>query len=106
MDLLGRMGKQNISCISMFPTSYRSWCISLCITHPNATLFTLKVFHFGFVIPGSTNTWQSVVESATDEKGSIIASSRDMRGAEVTIETHFYDDKAFLCNNSIHVRYV
>ena len=64
------------------------------------------VFQFGFVIPGSTNSWQSVVESARDGRGKPSVSSTDMKGAKFVIETHFYDDKVFVCKDSVGVRYV
>ena len=64
-------------------------------------------FTFGFVIPGSTNTWQSVVMSVKDKQYSVIASSStDMKGAKFVIETNFYDEKKFICKKSVHVRYV
>ena len=65
------------------------------------------MFTFGFVIPGSTNTWQSIVVAAKDDKGERVSSSRDnMKGVEFIIETNFYDDKQFICKQSVRVRYV
>ena len=65
------------------------------------------VFTFGFVIPGSTNTWQSIVVAAKDDKGGRGSSSREnMKGVEFIIETNFYDDNQFICKQSVRVRYV
>ena len=65
------------------------------------------VFTFGFVIPGSTNTWQSIVVAAKDDKGGRVSSSREnMKGVEFIIETNFYDDNQFICKKSVRVRYV
>ena len=64
------------------------------------------VFSFGFVIPGSINSWQSVIASAKDDNGAVIASSMDMKGAEFVIETNFYDEKVFICKESVRVCYV
>ena len=64
------------------------------------------VFTFGFVIPGSTNSWQSVVLSAKDEREHVISASRDMKGVQFVIETNFYDDKKFICKKSVRVCYV
>lgn len=60
------------------------------------------VFDFGFVMPGSTNSWQSVVTAARDGAGQSVG----MRGAEFVIETNFYDGGSFLCRRSVDVRYV
>ena len=43
-------------------------------------------FEFGFVIPGSTNTWQQTIE-ATDEADMLPA---EMLTGNVVIETYFY----------------
>jgi GMP-PDE, delta subunit len=35
-----------------------------CIEHIQSTFYLEWSFSFGFVIPGSTNTWQSLIEAA------------------------------------------
>jgi len=60
------------------------------------------VFTFGFVIPGSTNSWQSVIVAAKDGK----SNARAMIGSQFLIETNFYDDSNFVCKKSTKVRYI
>ena len=45
-------------------------------------------FEFGFVIPNSTNTWQSLIEAAPESQ---MMPARVLNG-NVVIETKFYDD--------------
>ncbi|KAG5185105.1 delta subunit of GMP phosphodiesterase [Tribonema minus] len=59
-------------------------------------------FDFGFVIPGSTNSWQQTIEAAAPE---------DMRhpaelSGKVTIETSFYDGKTLIAKTLVRVFYV
>jgi len=58
-------------------------------------------FAFGFVIPGSTNTWQQIIQAASPDK--IIPA--DLLSGNVTFETSFYDDKMFLCKNLVRIFY-
>ena len=64
------------------------------------------VFAFGFVIPGSTNSWQSVISSARNDEGRAASSARDLEGIEFLIETTFYDEKSFICKESAKACYV
>ena len=45
-------------------------------------------FEFGFVIPSSTNTWQSLIEAAPESQ---MMPARVLNG-NVVIETKFFDD--------------
>lgn len=58
-------------------------------------------FTFGFVIPGSTNTWQQIIQAAPPDK--IIPA--ELLSGNVTFETSFYDDKLFLCKNLVRIFY-
>ncbi len=57
-------------------------------------------FNFGFVIPGSVNTWQQVIEAAP----SMIPA--EQLSGHVIFETHFYDGDVFLCKSSVRLYYV
>jgi len=59
-------------------------------------------FSFGFVIPGSTNTWQCVIESAGAE--AMIPAS--VLSGHVLIATHFYDGTHHVCTTKQRVFYV
>eukprot|EP00569_Conticribra_weissflogii_P009499 CAMPEP_0171367732 /NCGR_PEP_ID=MMETSP0879-20121228/6284_1 /TAXON_ID=67004 /ORGANISM="Thalassiosira weissflogii, Strain CCMP1336" /LENGTH=171 /DNA_ID=CAMNT_0011875825 /DNA_START=72 /DNA_END=587 /DNA_ORIENTATION=- len=61
-------------------------------------------FHFGFVIPGSTNTWQSVVVAA-DRSEAAGSEGFNPRDAVLVIETNFYDGKKFISKSIVNVRY-
>lgn len=61
-------------------------------------------FHFGFVIPRSTNTWQSVVVAA-DRSNAAGSEGFNPRDATFVIETNFYDGKSFISKNIVNVRY-
>eukprot|EP00294_Goniomonas_avonlea_P014671 CAMPEP_0114560124 /NCGR_PEP_ID=MMETSP0114-20121206/11292_1 /TAXON_ID=31324 /ORGANISM="Goniomonas sp, Strain m" /LENGTH=156 /DNA_ID=CAMNT_0001745649 /DNA_START=32 /DNA_END=502 /DNA_ORIENTATION=+ len=56
-------------------------------------------FNFGFVIPGSTNTWQSVIEAAGDMLPA------ELLSGNVTIETSFIDGDATLGKSLVRVFY-
>lgn len=56
-------------------------------------------FGFGFVIPGSTNTWQQVIEAAKE-----MYSAEDLSG-NIKIETSFYDGDMLICKNLVKVFY-
>jgi retinal rod rhodopsin-sensitive cGMP 3',5'-cyclic phosphodiesterase subunit delta len=58
-------------------------------------------FNFGFVIPGSTNSWQCVIESA--DKGHMIPA--EVLSGNVRIETRFYDGDMHVSTTSIRVYY-
>jgi len=59
-------------------------------------------FEFGFVIPGSTNTWQQIIEAAPPEK----MLSAEVLSGNVTFETSFFDGPTFLCKNLVRIYYV
>ncbi|KAL7470112.1 hypothetical protein ACHAXS_010356 [Conticribra weissflogii] len=63
------------------------------------------VFHFGFVISGSTNTWQSVIVAA-DRPTAVGSEGFNPRDAALEIETNFYDGKLFISKSVANVRYV
>merc|ERR1712166_1129106 len=58
-------------------------------------------FDFGFVIPGSTNTWQSVIEAAGE--GKMIPP--EVLSGNLVIETHFLDGEACVCTSSLRIFY-
>jgi retinal rod rhodopsin-sensitive cGMP 3',5'-cyclic phosphodiesterase subunit delta len=59
-------------------------------------------FTFGFVIPGSTNSWQQQIEAAAPDQ----MMSAELLSGNITIETSFYDDKLFICKNLVRIFYV
>lgn len=59
-------------------------------------------FDFGFVIPGSTNTWQSSIEAAGE--GKMIPA--DILSGNVTIETSFYDGDMFVSKMVMRLHYI
>jgi len=59
-------------------------------------------FDFGFVIPDSTNTWQSVIEAAPAEQ--MMPSS--VLSGNVVIETCFFDDQLLVSTSRVRLFYV
>ncbi|KAF6025243.1 PrBP [Bugula neritina] len=59
-------------------------------------------FDFGFVIPGSTNTWQSVIEAAPESQ----MMPASVLSGNVVIETYFYDDKLLVSTSKVRIYYV
>jgi retinal rod rhodopsin-sensitive cGMP 3',5'-cyclic phosphodiesterase subunit delta len=59
-------------------------------------------FEFGFVIPGSTNTWQQTIE-ATDEADMLPA---EMLTGNVVIETYFYVGMTLIDISRVRLFYV
>ena len=59
-------------------------------------------FSFGFVIPGSTNSWEQIIEAAAP---SDMFTAEELSG-QVTFETTFLDDKLVLCKNLVRIVYV
>ncbi|KAI3386517.1 hypothetical protein SNEBB_006051 [Seison nebaliae] len=57
---------------------------------------------FGFVIPGSTNTWQSTLEAAAPNQ--MIPAS--LLSGNVVIETKFFDDKEEISCSRVRIFYV
>jgi len=59
-------------------------------------------FEFGFVIPNSTNTWQSLIEAAPESQ---MMPAKVLNG-NVIIETDFFDGDLFICNSKVRLYYV
>ena len=59
-------------------------------------------FEFGFVIPNSTNTWQSLIEAAPESQ---MMPARVLNG-NVVIETKFYDDDLEVSTSKVRLFYV
>jgi len=59
-------------------------------------------FEFGFVIPQSTNTWQSLIEAAPESQ---MMPARVLSG-NVVIETKFYDDNVEVSTSKVRLFYV
>lgn len=59
-------------------------------------------FEFGFVIPGSTNTWQSLIEAAPESQ----MMPANILNGNVVIETKFYDDDLLLSISKVRLYYV
>lgn len=59
-------------------------------------------FDFGFVIPNSTNTWQSLIEAAPESQ---MMPARVLNG-NVVIETSFFDDDLLVSTSKVRLYYV
>jgi GMP-PDE, delta subunit len=59
-------------------------------------------FKFGYVIPGSTNSWQQTIKAAPQEQ---MKCAKELSG-RVTIETSFYDGKVLIAKTLVRVFYV
>jgi len=59
-------------------------------------------FDFGFVIPGSTNTWQSVIEAAPESQ----MMSASVLSGHVVIETKFFDKDMLVSTSQVRIFYV
>jgi len=59
-------------------------------------------FSFGYVIAGSSNSWQQTIDAAPPSQ----MLSAEVLSGNVVFETSFYDDKQFLCKNSVRIHYV
>ena len=59
-------------------------------------------FEFGFVIPNSTNTWQSLIEAAPESQ---MMPARVLNG-NVVIETKFFDDELEVSTSKVRLYYV
>ncbi|XP_060563007.1 retinal rod rhodopsin-sensitive cGMP 3',5'-cyclic phosphodiesterase subunit delta-like [Ruditapes philippinarum] len=60
------------------------------------------LFEFGFVIPGSTNTWQSVIEAAPESQ----MMPANVLNGNVVIETRFFDDGILVSTSKVRIFYV
>ncbi|XP_005103004.2 retinal rod rhodopsin-sensitive cGMP 3',5'-cyclic phosphodiesterase subunit delta [Aplysia californica] len=59
-------------------------------------------FEFGFVIPGSTNTWQSLIEAAPESQ----MMPANVLNGNVVIETRFYDGDMVVSVSRVRIFYV
>uniref|UniRef100_A0A915HGZ0 GMP phosphodiesterase delta subunit domain-containing protein n=1 Tax=Romanomermis culicivorax TaxID=13658 RepID=A0A915HGZ0_ROMCU len=59
-------------------------------------------FEFGFVIPNSTNVWQSLIEAAPEAQ--MLPAS--LLSGNVVIETSFYDDDLLVSKSRVRLFYV
>ncbi|KAL3862201.1 hypothetical protein ACJMK2_008188 [Sinanodonta woodiana] len=59
-------------------------------------------FEFGFVIPGSTNTWQSVIEAAPENQ----MMPANVLNGNVVIETKFFDGDLLVSTSKVRIFYV
>ncbi|XP_053212277.1 retinal rod rhodopsin-sensitive cGMP 3',5'-cyclic phosphodiesterase subunit delta-like [Panonychus citri] len=59
-------------------------------------------FVFGYVIPNSTNTWQSLIEAAPESQ----MMPADVLNGNLFIETKFFDDNLLLSTSRVRLYYV
>ncbi|GFO22010.1 N-alpha-acetyltransferase 38-b, natc auxiliary subunit [Plakobranchus ocellatus] len=59
-------------------------------------------FDFGFVIPGSTNTWQSLIEAAPESQ----MMPANVLNGNVVIETRFFDGDMCVSVSKVRIFYV
>ncbi|XP_066296629.1 retinal rod rhodopsin-sensitive cGMP 3',5'-cyclic phosphodiesterase subunit delta isoform X1 [Branchiostoma lanceolatum] len=59
-------------------------------------------FEFGFVIPNSTNTWQSIIEAAPENQ----MMPANVLSGNVVIETNFYDKDLLVSTSRVRLFYV
>ncbi|CAL1272896.1 unnamed protein product [Larinioides sclopetarius] len=59
-------------------------------------------FDFGFVIPNSTNTWQSLIEAAPESQ----MMPANVLNGNVIIETKFYDGDLLVSTSKVRLFYV
>lgn len=60
------------------------------------------MFAFGYVIPGSTNTWQQVIEAAPADR----MMPADVLSGKVVFKTSFFDGDLPICTYSVRISYV
>ncbi|CAF0854941.1 unnamed protein product [Adineta steineri] len=58
-------------------------------------------FSFGFVMPGSTNTWQSLIEAAQDQM-----IPANLLNGNVIIETKFFDGELEVSTSRVRLLYI
>ncbi|KAI1282022.1 Retinal rod rhodopsin-sensitive cGMP 3',5'-cyclic phosphodiesterase subunit delta [Halotydeus destructor] len=59
-------------------------------------------FEFGYVIPNSTNTWQSVIEAAPESQ----MMPADVLNGNLIIETKFFDDNLLVSTSKVRLFYI
>eukprot|EP00042_Codosiga_hollandica_P017553 m.48698 g.48698 ORF g.48698 m.48698 type:complete len:152 (+) comp47774_c0_seq2:95-550(+) len=59
-------------------------------------------FEFGFVMPNSTNTWQTIIEAAAEQA----MMPANVLSGNVEIETKFFDDDLLVSTSRVRIFYV
>lgn len=59
-------------------------------------------FKFGFVIPGSTNSWQQTIDADEPEK----MMAPEILSGHLVVLTKFFDGDIFICQSSIRIYYI
>nr|CAI5838417.1 unnamed protein product [Callosobruchus analis] len=59
-------------------------------------------FEFGYVMPESTNTWQSIMEAAPESQ----MMPASVLNGNVVIETKFYDDDLLITTSKVRLFYI
>uniref|UniRef100_E2J7D6 Probable cGMP 3',5'-cyclic phosphodiesterase subunit delta n=1 Tax=Triatoma matogrossensis TaxID=162370 RepID=E2J7D6_9HEMI len=59
-------------------------------------------FEFGFVIPNSTNTWQSLIEAAPESQ----MMPANVLNGNILIETSFFDDDLLVSKSKLRLYYI
>ncbi|CAF0883334.1 unnamed protein product [Adineta steineri] len=65
------------------------------------TIIEEWAFSFGFVMPGSTNTWQSLIEAAQDQM-----IPANLLNGNVIIETKFFDGELEVSTSCVRLLYI
>lgn len=58
-------------------------------------------YKFGFVIPGSTNSWQQVI--STDSNNMM---APEAISGKLVVETLFLNDQQVICTSQVRIHYV
>ena len=80
------------------PTDHRA---AIGLSHFRCGLWSEWFFEFGFVIPSSTNTWQTTIEAA--EESAMIPP--EFLSGNVVIETIFMNGEEFIAKSLVRVFY-
>jgi retinal rod rhodopsin-sensitive cGMP 3',5'-cyclic phosphodiesterase subunit delta len=59
-------------------------------------------FKFGFVMPDSTNNWQQIIETASEEQ----MIPAELLSGNLVVHTKFFDGDMFLCESKVRIYYV
>jgi retinal rod rhodopsin-sensitive cGMP 3',5'-cyclic phosphodiesterase subunit delta len=59
-------------------------------------------FYFGFVIPGSTNTWEQMIDAAPPDQ----MLPAEILSGNVFIDTYFYDGETLVNKSTVNIFYV
>lgn len=60
-------------------------------------------FDFGFVIPGSTNNWEQILEIDNEAESPVF--DEDKLNGDITVETSFYEHEDLLCKTRCRIYY-